>query len=85
MNKLQKLYPHLLSVVGFIIIAVIYFYPVFTGMVNIVSKRCSYVKNRTCSHRGCYSQPGWGGGIEIDVRGTYSNTVDVLIQTVTKL
>lgn len=31
MNKLQKLYPHLLSVVGFIIIAVIYFYPVLQG------------------------------------------------------
>lgn len=31
MKKLQKLYPHLLSVVGFIVIAVVYFYPVLQG------------------------------------------------------
>jgi hypothetical protein len=31
MNQLKKLYPHLLSILGFILIAVIYFYPVLKG------------------------------------------------------
>jgi hypothetical protein len=31
MNQLKKLYPHLLAVLGFVIIAIIYFYPVLQG------------------------------------------------------
>jgi hypothetical protein len=31
MNQLKKLYPHLLAVLGFVLIAIIYFYPVLQG------------------------------------------------------
>ena len=31
MKQIQKLYPHLVAIIGFIVISLIYFYPVLQG------------------------------------------------------
>lgn len=44
MKQIQKLYPHVVAIVGFVLVAVLYFYPVLQGKKSINLTSCNTLR-----------------------------------------